>query len=285
MAERTDLKHSSRLVDLDSVESQFEADQTRYREARPFPHLVLDGLVDDDCCRRIGASEFADCPSDRWSYHRHYSQKTYARTSRSTFSPELNQLIDELGSPRFCSALSRLTGIDGLFLDMELEDGGLACSPRGSFLLLHRDILVHPVHRYWLRRVNLILYLNEGWKESYKGALELWDSKLLACEQRVEALLGRMIVFDVGAKSYHGFPDLIECPPDMKRKSLNVYYFTEQSEKPRTRYFEYHARPGERRAALLVAIDNWLLRIYERLRPFGIGDALVNRIMRLLGTR
>lgn len=285
MADQAELKGTGGLLDLDRLELEFDSDWNRYRAARPFPHLVLDGLVDDESCRRIGASEFSDFPSDRWSFHRHYSQKTYARTARSTFSLELNRLIDEFASPRFCGALSRLTGIDGLFLDDELEDGGLSCSPRGGFLLLHRDIIVHPTHRHWLRRVNLILYLSEGWKESYNGALELWDPQLSGCEQRVETELGRMIVFDVGEKSYHGFPDLIECPPDMQRKSLNIYYFTEQAEPPPKRYFEYRARPGERKSALLVAVDNWLLRIYERLRPFGVGDALANRVMRLLGIR
>lgn len=264
---------------------ELDSERNRYREARPFPHLILDGLVDDERCRRIGASEFSDFPSERWSYHRHYSQKTCARTSRSTFSPDLNRLIDEFASPRFCSALGTLTGIDGLFLDEQLEDGGLACSPRGSFLLPHRDIIVHPTHRHWLRRVNLILYLSEGWKKSYNGALEFWDSQLRGCEQRVETELGRMVVFDVGEKSYHGFPDLIACPPDMQRKSLNVYYFTEQAEPPPKRYFEYHPRPGDRKSALLVAVDNWLLRMYERLRRFGVGDALVNRVMRLLRMR
>ena len=33
------------------------------------------------------------------------------------------------------------------------------------------------------RKLNLLIYLNEDWSPDFGGELELWDTKMLACEE------------------------------------------------------------------------------------------------------
>ena len=264
-------------------EPEVERLRTVYRAARPFPHVVIDGFLDPDVCRGIVAEDYGDVGSPRWTYHRHYSQKTYSRTDPRTLGSAATDVIRQLSSERFLSFMTELTGIPRLFLDPQLEDGGLTASGRNGFANIHTDLTVHPAQRHWRRRVNLLLYLNEHWQPSYKGDLELWDAGVHHCVQRIAPLFNRCLIFEVGEGALHGYPDLIQCPADNPRKCLALYYFTEEAVAPKVRYFEYHARPGEGLKHLWVGIDNMLIHTYERLRkPLGIDDRFVNRVMRLL---
>jgi hypothetical protein len=254
-----------------------------YRSASPFPHVVIDNFLDPEVCTRIIEEEYGDVGSARWTYHRHYSQKTYSRTDASTYGAAALSVIEQLGSPRFLRFLQLLTGIDALFLDPSLEDGGLTASGRGGFANIHTDITVHPHNHRWWRRVNLLLYLNAQWEPSYKGELELWDRDVRHCVRSVAPLFNRCLIFEVSNGALHGYPEIIQCPADNPRKCFALYYFTEEATPPKLRYFDYHARPGEGLKHLWVGIDNLLIHTYERLRkPLGLNDRLVNRVMRRL---
>ena len=265
-------------------EADIERLRERYRSAAPFPHVVIDNFLEPERCRRIVEEEFGDVGSPRWTYHRHYSQKTYSRSDFASFRPTTRCVFEQLGSSRVIDFVTRLTGIRGLFLHPELEDGGLAACRTGGFANIHTDMMVHPTHRNWLRRVNLIWYLNEDWQPEYQGDLELWDESVRRCVQRIAPLFNRAVIFEVGDITMHGYPEILRCPPDRPRKSVAFYYFTEETEPVKVRYFVYHARPGDGLKHLWVAIDNMLIHTYERVRqPLGIDDRFVNRVMRLCG--
>lgn len=264
-------------------EAEVEALHTSFRAAQPFPHVVIDNFLDADRCRRIVEEDYGDVGSPRWTYHRHYSQKTYSRTDATTYGAAALSVVQQLSAPPFLRFMSRLTGIDGLFPDPMLEDGGLTASGTGGFANIHTDLTVHPARHTWMRRVNLLLYLNESWPSSYNGALELWDQDVRHCIRRIPPLFNRCLIFEVSDRALHGYPERMQCPPDNPRKCLALYYFTAETVVPRIRYFHYHARPGEGLKHLWVRLDNALVHTYDRLRqPLGIDDRFVNRIMRLL---
>lgn len=257
-----------------------------YRSATPFPHIVLDDFFDPAACRAIVAEDYGDVGSQRWTYYRHYSQKTYGRTDASEFGPSATRALASLTSDDFLAFLSRLTGIAGLLADPDLEDGGLAATPRLGYLNIHSDLGVHPVRRQWLRRLNLILYLNEEWPPSFGGDLELWDGEMRACRKRISPLFNRCVIFSVGAQDLHGFPEPLACPAGTSRKCLALYYFTAAATPPPFRHVRHYARPGEGLRHLWVAADNLLLRGHESLlKPLGIGDSAINRLYKLFPKR
>lgn len=257
-----------------------------FRSAKPFPHIVLDDFLDPDLCRAIVDQEYGDVGSERWMYYRHYSQKTYARTDAASFGAAATSALQALWSRELIGFLGSLSGIEGLLADPDLEDGGLAATPRGGYLNVHSDLGVHPVHRHWRRRLNLILYLNDDWQAAYGGDLELWDPQMRACAQRVAPRFNRCVIFAVGPTALHGFPEPLHCPAGAARKCLALYYFTAEETLPQFHPVRHYARPGDGLRHLWVAADNLLLRAHESiLKPLGIDDAAVNRLYRLLGQR
>ena len=76
------------------------------------------------------------------------------------------------------------------------------------------------------RRLNLLIYLNKDWEESYGGHFELWNKDMTKCEKKILPLFNRMAMFSTTTYSYHGHPSPLTCPPGRSRKSIALYYYT-----------------------------------------------------------
>ena len=50
-------------------------------------------------------------------------------------------------------------------------------SRKGGYLKLHSDF-IYIRKRKVKRMLNLLIYLNKNWNESWGGAIELWDQKM-----------------------------------------------------------------------------------------------------------
>jgi 2OG-Fe(II) oxygenase superfamily len=102
------------------------------------------------------------------------------------------------------------------------------------------------------RRLNVLVYLNEGWREEWGGALEMWDRDLRRRERRIAPHFNRTLVFLTTDYSYHGHPDPLDCPPGVTRKSVALHYYTngrpddEVSRENRSRGGRYVRRRGDR---------------------------------------
>jgi hypothetical protein len=188
--------------------------------------------------------------------------------------------INELNSPGFLEFLEGLTGIQQLMKDEFLEGGGVHQSKRGGFLNIHADFTVHPHHSNWQRRVNVLVYLNKDWQEDWGGQLELWDTQMKACEIKVLPLFNRCVIFNTDADSYHGHPVPMTCPEDQFRRSIALYYYTEEN-KPFRRATHYMARPEDGRKKFMVKLDNTLVALYTELKGrLGANDKVMSKILR-----
>src|SRR5215510_7244770 len=258
-----------------------------YRQNRPIPHILLEDFVDPELARRA-MKEFPAASTEAWTHYEHQNENKLGMTDRRFFPPALGRLVDQFNSQAFVSWLSELTGISGLEADSSLEGAGLHQSVRGGFLNVHTDFSHHHYRKNWRRRINLILYLNEGWREDWGGAIELWDEKMRRCEAKYPPLFNHVLIFNTDAKSFHGFPEPLSCPPHTARKSLALYYYTiEDRPRPAVRSTDYRPRPNDGLGkSLLIWLDKQAVNLYSRAKArLGFSDRFASRILALLSRR
>ena len=231
------------VVDFDLVSSTFEAEATAYREAHPFPHIALTGLFDKEMLRRL-AAEFPNFKHSGGQAVEEIEGGKYANSDWSSFGKETKAFVAACNSGSFMSALTALTGIEGLLPDPHLSGGGLHQTGRGGRLKVHADFNVHPSLPL-TRRLNMLVYLNDPWEESWNGSLELWNREMTKAEVVVPPLLGQVVIFTCSDSSFHGLPDPLECPEGTFRRSLAFYYYTADGQAPNPHGTLFQERPGE----------------------------------------
>lgn len=285
-AKTSSAEAGSRLFDYQRWEARLPEISEQYREASPYPHIHLEGLLEPALAQRL-VEEFPAPDAASWIQYKHYNENKLGNTRREHFPETIGQVVDELCSPRFVDWLSQLTGIEGLMADPSLEGGGMHQTERGGFLNIHADFTMHHHKTNWRRRCNLILFLNPGWQEEWRGALELWDRGMKRSEEEVLPRLNHAVLFNTDEDSYHGYPDPIQCPAGVTRKSLALYYYTEeQNPHYKARSTDYRARPGERWKAPLIWLDKAAVALYSWLkRKLGLSDDFASRVLGFLSRK
>ena len=215
-----------------------------YIHNQPFRHIAIENFLPLDVLRRVVA-EFPGRKTGRFS-DAHSKLKTgYQMEAIESFC--ITNLQNALNSSQFLEFLEALTGIRGLIPDPHFLGGGLHETAKGGHLSIHADFNAHPRLKL-RRRMNLILFLNEGWKQEWGGALELWERDMSACRVKVLPEIGNAVVFNTDEDSFHGHPDPLGCPPDVYRRSIALYYYTavENLNELRQRTTDFRARPGSK---------------------------------------
>lgn len=269
------------IFDYSSWEPRLPELHRIYDQEKPFPHIVLDNFI-NPAVIRAAVDNFPSTDSGDWIQYRHVSERKLGQNKREAIPATHLAIIDEFNSDRFLRFLCALTGIKGLVPDPHLEGGGLHQIPRNGFLNIHADFTAHVHHPLWARRVNLLLYLNENWQDSYGGHLELWDRKMGGCVEKIAPIVNRCVMFNTDADTFHGHPDPLACPEGMTRKSLALYFYSVEAREPERLSTNYRARPEDglgRR--LLIYADKQALKGYDFLkRRFGFNDQFISRILR-----
>jgi len=265
---------------MDGLERDLDQMRASYQSALPYPHIVIDDLLEPEAIRAAMA-EFPPLDPEHWTNYVHINERKFSNTDPTTWGPTLQRILEELNSPRFVAFVGSLLGVDDLIADPSLEGGGLHQSPRGGFLNIHADFTVHPHHRNWQRRANIILYLNEEWEPDWGGNLEMWSTDMKECMQSVPPIANRALIFTTNANSFHGHPDPLSCPEGMTRRSLALYYFSVEQD-PLARSTEYRSRPGDGARSILIYADKQILRAYDwTKRRLGISDQMASKVLGL----
>ena len=197
-----------------------------YADGNPFPNIYFDDFFDEEMLSEV-LEEFPDLSKKRSKKYDSPTEIKLAGKGQRFFGPKTKKFMDFLNSQEFLDFLQVLTSIEEpLVADTSFAGGGQHEIKPGGLLKIHADFNKHPKNGLD-RRVNVLVYLNKDWDESYGGHFELWDTKMEKCEKKILPLFNRMAIFSTTDFSYHGHPDPLTCPEDRSRKSLALYYFSD----------------------------------------------------------
>jgi Rps23 Pro-64 3,4-dihydroxylase Tpa1-like proline 4-hydroxylase len=216
----------SRVVNWQQLMQTAQTRAAEYRNAKPFPHLVLDGLFSSTLLQRA----IAEVPDGRasWTSYDTVNERKQVFSDVTAFGPAAETIVHALNSAPFVKFLEHLTGITGLIPDPHLRAAGYMRVPPGGHLGLHYDFTTQKELRLE-RRINVLLYLNPDWRPEWGGQLELHSNDALDAkthrEVMVEPLFNRLLVFNTPS-ALHGHRRPIQCPPGRARLCLSWYYYT-----------------------------------------------------------
>ena len=188
-------------------------------ESEPFPHAVVRGAWDDSILLACKA-ELATF--DGWTGEKDETRTLHKRwcSDHAKLPPNCRAVIEYACQPTFLAWLERLTGETGLLYDPSLKGAGVHRISRGGFLKMHTDFTFHREAGTW-RRLNMLLYLNE-WRSGWGGNLILGKTDRSIAPER-----NTMVVFSTSDTSWHGHPHPLECPADVYRDSIALYYYSQ----------------------------------------------------------
>jgi hypothetical protein len=215
------------LVSPDVIRNSAEhAD--RFAPRAPFRHVVIDDFLSADFAQAL----LDDFPA----FERGNARNEAGELGNKSTVERVRDLsasyraLDELvKSPDFLELIGRLTGIDELLYDPFYFGGGTHENREGQDLDPHVDFNRHPIEN-WHRRLNLIVYLNPEWEDSWGGSLEIHTDPR-SDDNRIELitpLFNRCVIFETTETSWHGF-SRISLPQDRKnlsRRSIALYFYT-----------------------------------------------------------
>lgn len=198
----------------------------KYQGSEPFDNIYVDDFFNAEFLQKV-LDEFPDVEKLKEKIHyANPNEDKLATKGEKQFGENTKKLVHYLNSEPFLEFLQSMTGIkETLIPDPYFEGGGFHEIKPGGFLKIHVDF--HKHRRMQLsRRLNLLVYLNQDWKEEYGGHFELWEKDMSKCVVKILPLFNRIAVFSTTGDSWHGHPEQLNCPPDRSRKSLALYYYT-----------------------------------------------------------
>ena len=203
----------------------------RFTSAKPFRHVVIDNFFSSEVLPGI----VADFPAlkDRSEIKPKVGDKGNKATNHAvrTFGEMYRAVDDYIAGAQFRQLMETITGIQGLLYDPDYHGAGAHENFDGVRSFIHYDFNYHGLTSKH-RRLNAIIYLTEGWREEWGGAISLhadgWrpDGGSMV---RVPCLFNRCIIFETHEHSWHGVEPIV-LPDEFKhitRKSFTIYMYSD----------------------------------------------------------
>ena len=272
------------MINAEILKNAGSARET-FQHATPFRHVMLDNFLDASAAQ----SMLADFPrfDERKAINEHgeIGRKAVVESVRN-LSPFYRSFYEYINGKPFLAAMSELTGIPELMADASLFGGGTHENLDGQELDVHVDFNIDE-RRMLHRRVNLLVYLNPEWDESWGGAIELHSNPWYPEADEVRSFLplfNRALIFETNEYSWHGFRR-ISLPADRKhlsRKSFSIYLYTkdrpaEEVVAPHTTFYVPRPLPDAvgagatlseqdaREIRIALQTRDGLIRMYQKL--------------------
>ncbi len=208
------------VFNVEELERNASDLRREFQAAEPFPHVVVDDLLQ---LSPTTADAFPDIAWPWWTKASDRYQQNKRYCGNLDLIPEpFRGLIREVSEPRFLKVLEQITGIKQLLPDPYLAGGGLHLSGPGGILSPHTDFHYYRNLNLY-RRINVLVYLNDGWSPQDGGCLSLYDKDNRPVKTVVPAW-GRVVIFRTDDQSVHGFP--VPVAEGKWRRSIALYYYT-----------------------------------------------------------
>lgn len=218
------------MIRFEYLENNKEDLRNAYLLAKPFPYLAIDKFCDEQQLGNL-MDKLPEIKSKSRDYI--FANNKFEKSKISEISTEFAELHDDFMSDRFQDFLKYVTN-EELFVDPMFHGGGLHQGKENSFLDMHLDFNYHPLKKNWYRNLNLLLYLNEDWRNDYGGHLKLEDLRT-GEKKEIAVPFNRMVIQQTRAFTLHGY-DKINFPKGKYRTSIAAYAYSEHKtiiEKPR----------------------------------------------------
>jgi hypothetical protein len=213
---------ASDWINLDIItDAELDALGATYREATPFPHLVMDNLFSTPLLREV--AEAFDNVTSPWRHFHGALQIKRATASGANLPNFVQEYFNFIYSGPFLRFLSRITCIDDLIPDPALYGGGMHEVDTGGRFEVHLDFRKHP-RTGLINRLVLITYLNEEWAPEDGGALELWSLNPPRCDKTILPTVGRTVIMEQSGRAAHGHPEPVG--KGRQRRSVIAYFYT-----------------------------------------------------------
>jgi hypothetical protein len=198
----------------------------RVRTAVPFPSVMLDDFLDPEFARSVVGAfpSFGEAAKVGRAFRSINERHKIQVTDAETFAEPVKRLNEALAEPAFLDVLSHGFSIPDLIADDQLVGGGLHQTGSRGRLDVHVDFNLIE-ERALHRRLNILVYFNEGWDPAWGGQIELWNRDVTECVRSYDPVFNRCVIFETSEISYHGVPE-VRCPDDVVRRSFAAYYYT-----------------------------------------------------------
>ena len=198
----------------------------------PYPHLMMDNFLRPQWADVLFtyAKSLKPEESSNKRQMKHCKQK-FAYDDIDNFPQPVQHVFQSLTSPAFVSMVECVTGIQDLIAgEVKLFGAGFHKILPGGYLDDHCDFNMQEHKELGMldRRVNLLVYLNKGWKDAYNGHLMM--SRLrngtISYVKGIRPVFNRAVMFSTTNTSVHGHPFPLKCPQGESRDSIALYYYT-----------------------------------------------------------
>lgn len=193
---------------------------SEYKDASPYPHVLLDDCLSLSQYRKI-SDQFYSFEDRIWiengvEFDSEYGNKRQIYDTE--YMPiDIANLVEFLSGKQFISQLEKMTNLE--IKCANLYGGGMNMYSSGTQLRPHVDFNFNSqINAY--RCINLLYYINS--EDLVGGNLELWD-----LDQKnksvIEPISNRMVIFETNSKTLHG----VTLIKKGYRRSISIYYYTD----------------------------------------------------------
>lgn len=239
-----DIDPDDLTIDVAAARALGQAHAEAYQSAEPYHYTCIDGFLPEAVLRKVKAG-VATLPEAEGAFNRAQERL------KTSYNPErlptyTRALFHALNAPAFITFLQEMTGIPNLIPDPYFSGAGIHRVGNGGHLDIHADFNLHPQMKVE-RRLNVLIYLNDDWREEYGGSFEIWDKEMTGKVASFVPVFNRMVCFSTGSDTFHGNPDTVNHPDGEPRLSIALYYYTatwDDTRKSHTTLFK--PRPGSK---------------------------------------